>query len=164
VPNVFASTDPGDLFVLRNIGNTVPPYQLLGASEASVTAAIEFAVLELKVKDIIICGHSDCGAMHALLEQKPLHPGVAAWLSCAKPSYERFLKDRDTFAPDVTSVNRLSQIHVLQQVENLKSYPLVSERMQQGLLAIHGWWFDLATADVFWYSEDEQKFVLIEGV
>ncbi len=163
VPNVFASTDPGDLFVLRNIGNSIPPFQLLGASDASVTAAIEFALLELKVKDIIVCGHSDCGAMHAVLEQKQLHPGVAAWLSCAKPSYERFLKDCDAFAPDVTPVNRLSQIHVLQQLEHLKTYPIVAERLQQGLLAIHGWWFDLATADVFCYSQKEQKFVLIEG-
>jgi len=163
VPNVFASTDPGDLFVLRNIGNSIPPYQIFGASDASVTAAIEFALLELKVKDIIVCGHSDCGAMRAVLEQKKLHPGVAAWLSCAKSSYERFLEDCGDFAPDITPLNRLSQIYVMQQLEHLQTYPMVSEYLQQGVLALHGWWFDLATADVFQYSEKEQKFVLIEA-
>lgn len=160
VPNVFASTDPGDLFVVRNIGNSVPPYQAFGASDASVTAAIEFALLELKVKDIIICGHSDCGAMHAVLEQKDFPAGIAAWLDYAKSSYERFLKQRDGFVQGgMSPVNILSQVHVLQQLENLKTYPLVAEQVEQGFLSLHGWWFDLATADVFEYDAKKSIFV-----
>ncbi len=162
VPNVFASTDPGDLFVLRNIGNIVPPYQVLGSTETSVAAAVEYALLELKVNDIIVCGHSGCGAMKAILEQQQVHPSISSWVNIARHSYEQFLSENIGIGEHLSPVDQLSQINVLQQLEHLKSYPSVSEQLKQGVLTIHGWWFDLKTADVFQYSSTENRFILID--
>lgn len=149
VPNIFASSDPGDLFVLRNIGNLIPPYQ---ANSASVAATIEYSLLNLKVRDIIICGHSECGAMEALMAQK-----TDAWLQHGLSSYERFL--RNTEASTLSPCNLLSRINVLQQLENLKTYPVVLEHKP---LRIHGWWFDLVTADVYYYDELAKHFRLLD--
>ena len=158
VPNTFASTDPGDLFVLRNIGNLIPPY---GAADGtSVAAAIEFSTLVLHISYIVICGHSDCGAMRAFTENT-VHtqgPAIEKWLSYAEPSYEKLLKVHPLPADPH---NLLSHINVIQQLEHLKTYPEVKSRLESGELKIHGWWFDLATADVYEYDEKTQEFVII---
>ncbi len=159
VPNTFASTDPGDLFVLRNIGNIIPPY---GATDAlSVAAAIEFSTLFLNVSDIVICGHSDCGAMRAFTEDT-IHyqdSAIKKWLSYAKPSYEKLLQlhTKSDISPNV-----LSRINVIQQLEHLKTYPEINARLASHKLNLHGWWFDLATADVSQYDERSEKFEVIK--
>lgn len=161
VPNTFASTDPGDLFVLRNIGNLIPPY---GAKDAaSVAAAIEFSTLVLNVSYIVVCGHSDCGAMRAFTDKKnnPLahDSAIEKWLSYAKPSYEKLLQLHSLPAEPH---NVLSHINVVQQLEHLKTYPDIKSRIDSGKLSIHGWWFDLATADVSQYDEKTKVFALID--
>lgn len=165
VPNTFASSDPGDLFVLRNIGNLIPPYQNNYVEGTSVSAAIEFALSSLQVSDIVICGHSDCGAMQALLGKTSdieKQPYLKAWLEYAAPSYKRFQDTVYKKDNKITPVNVLSQINVLQQLDHLKSYPLVAERLQSNKLRVHGWWFDLATADVYYYNPAHDKFILID--
>lgn len=169
VPNVFASSDPGDLFVLRNIGNLIPSYHLKTQGDyqidSSVAATIEFSLLSLDIQDIVICGHSNCGAMQSLIENDCkitcLRPSLNTWLEYAAPSYERFKKctSKNT---KLTPCNLLSRINVLQQMDNLKTYPLVMERLQNNSLKIHGWWFDLATADVYHYDPKTEEFVLID--
>ena len=163
-PNVFASTDPGDLLVLRNIGNLVPPYSDKEnfTSETSVAATLEFSLYCLNVSDIIICGHSECGAMQALLEKNPRSdlPSYKRWLKNALPSYERFKKT--SLQSNLSPCNILSRINVLQQLEHLKTYPEVSQRLQAGKLRIHGWWFDLVTANVFYYDSAREDFILID--
>jgi carbonic anhydrase len=168
VPNVFASSDPGDLFVLRNIGNLVPPYgavQEPNSTDMSVGAAIEFALKVLKVKDIVICGHSECGAMETLLaDGKNLeHTFVAHWLTHAWPAYKSF--EQQTCHPhlsaNLSKHNQLSQVNVLEQIEHLKTYPLVREKLDAKEVKLHGWWFDLATADVHYYNPDLHKFTII---
>jgi len=169
VPNVFASSDPGDLFVLRNIGNLIPPChkEIQGDSllDASVNAAIEFSLLSLDVKDIVICGHSECGAMHALIKNDSndfrLLPSSKAWLEYAASSYKRF-KEYSVKDTNLTPCNLLSRINVLQQMDNLKTYPLVMERLKSNSLKIHGWWFDLTTADVYHWDPKNEEFVLID--
>lgn len=168
VPNVFASTDPGDLFVLRNIGNLVPPYggdREPNSSDISVGAAIEFSIRNLKVKDIVICGHSECGAMCALQEAHGKdEPFINQWLTYAAPalaSYEES-KYKVAFKPGLSNHNQLAQINVLEQLEHLKTYPLVAEKLREGKVKLHGWWFDLATADVNYYDLNRGKFVLID--
>jgi carbonic anhydrase len=162
-PNVFASTDPGDLFVVRNVGNLIPPSRGDGHSTAdeSEAAAIEFAVMNLNITDIIVCGHSECGAMHALVEgrEKVAHPNLRAWLRHGEPSLAR-LDPRTAY--DLSPVNQLSQLNVLQQLGNLKTYPVVRDRLADGRLKLHGWWFKLSTADVFAYDESAGIFVLID--
>jgi len=159
VPNTFASTDPGDLFVLRNIGNIIPPY---GATDAlSVAAAIEFSTLFLNVSDIVICGHSDCGAMRAFTDNtiENHNSAIKKWLSYAKPSYEKLLQLHKK--SDISS-NVLSHMNVIQQLENLKTYPEIKARLATRQLNLHGWWFDLATADVSQYDEKSEKFEIIK--
>lgn len=160
VPNVFASTDPGDLFVLRNIGNLAPPYQ---NTDNSVTAALEFSIFTLKVSDIIVCGHSECGAISALLDNQisPNHIKLKDWLQYAQPAYKKFQQGilaNSNLSPN----NRLSQINVMQQLEHLRTYPYVAERLLAGKLKIHGWWFELATANVFYYDIAQKDFILID--
>jgi len=166
VPNVFASSDPGDLFVLRNIGNLIPPYQPNSKAacqiDVSVAATIEFSLLSLNVQDIIICGHSECGAMRSLIEHNTCQlPALNAWWEYAASSYRRF-KNVSLQNTDLTPCNLLSRINVLQQLDNLKTYPLVMERLQSNKLKIHGWWFDLATADVYYYEQKTKAFFLID--
>lgn len=160
--NAFASTDPGDMFVIRNVGNMIPRSGVDGHSTAdeSEAAAIEFAIGNLKVKDIIVCGHSDCGAMHALLKgrEKVAAPNLRAWLRHGEPALKKLPQNSEGLSP----VNLLSQLNVLQQVEHLRSYPIVSERIASGELKLHGWWFELNTANVYTFDEAADTFVLID--
>jgi carbonic anhydrase len=166
VPNTFASSDPGDLFVVRNIGNLIPPCPHHAPegddTNASVAAAIEFSIRQLNVSDVVICGHSDCGAMRALLEPgltKEL-PAVTRWLRHGIPAHTRFLKEPPNH---LSPLNQLSQVNVIQQIEHMKTYPLVKERMAQQKIRLHGWWFDLATADVHYYNAESKRFVIIDN-
>jgi carbonic anhydrase len=165
VPNLFASTNPGDLFVLRNVGNLVPPYEAHNVDHGnqSVVAALEFALLKLNVPQIIVCGHSACGAMNALTVQEKLDvlPHLRAWLKAANITPETF-KDKIEFESSLSHTNQLSQINVLLQIEHLKTYPLVQERLREGMLSIHGWWFDIADAAVYAFEEEFKKFILID--
>ncbi len=165
-PNWFASTDPGDLFVVRNVGNLVPPAgvgpnpKLIGGS---VLAAAEFSVLRLNVEHIVVCGHSECGAMHALLAEKSPEdcPYLRTWLAYAEPSLVRY-KIEAALDPKLSAVNQLSQRNVLQQIEHLKSHAFIRDQVEKGKVQIHGWWFDIAKADVYAYSHQKNCFELIE--
>jgi carbonic anhydrase len=165
VPNLFASADPGDLFVIRNVGNLVPPAGSDGLSrhDGSEAAAIEFALAKLQVTDIIVCGHSECGAMQALLNGRdavePFH--LRSWLrhgDCALAE----LAGHPGPDPSLPRHNQLSQLNVLAQIENLKTYPMVREQVAAGRLRLHGWWFELRNADVHAYDEARGAFVLID--
>lgn len=160
--NVFASTEPGDMFVIRNVGNLIPCCGKDGHSLAdeSEAAAIEFALLNLTVTEIIVCGHSECGAMNAIINgrEKVQAPHLKAWLRHGEDA----LPLLDTHKGDLSPVNKLSQLNVLQQLEHLKTYPLVRERIEQGKLTLHAWWFELAGASVYAYDESQKKFIMID--
>ena len=165
VPNLFASTNPGDLFVLRNVGNLVPECGNHGVSsgEESEPAAIEFSVLSLNVANIIVCGHSECGAMRALVADrgKVSAPHLKSWLRHGDEALAR-LKSGISLDSSLSYHNQLSQVNVLLQMEHVKSYPIVQKRIEEGTLGVHGWWFDLAKADVYSYEEQQKKFTLID--
>ena len=165
VPNTFASTNPGDLFVIRNVGNLIPPCGEFGVSlsDESEAAAIEFSVLNLKIADIIVCGHSECGAMHALIEDRdklPL-PNLRSWLRHGESSLARFNKG-EIIDASLMPHNQLSQINVLEQMNHIKTYPSIRERFDAGTLGIHGWWFDIARADVYAFDPKLGRFILID--
>lgn len=163
VPNLFASTNPGDLFVLRNVGNLVPACVADRPEEprGSAAAALEFSVKNLGVKDVVICGHSECGAMRALLEGLPGgEPHLQDWLRHGEPTLKKFSQAPNDSA--LSPVNRLSQLNVLVQMEHVASYPFVKERLAAGELMIHGWWFDIARAEVLAYEPEERRFVVVE--
>ncbi|MBS0650615.1 MAG: carbonic anhydrase [Verrucomicrobia bacterium] len=162
VPNLFASTNPGDLFVLRNIGNLIPPLST-SCKDNSASAVIEFSVHTLNVSNIIICGHSECGAMKALAQGVDKHccPNLDSWL---KHGEESLMKVRQgvTINPALSEENQISQINVLQQMQHVASYPFILDRLEKKQLRIHGWWFDIGQADVYCYEESIHQFVLID--
>lgn len=162
VPNLFASTNPGDLFVLRNIGNLVPPVTA-SDHDNSASAVIEYSVFGLNVSDIIVCGHSECGAMKALADgihtQSCSH--FDTWLKYGEESLNK-VKKGFVVNPSLSEHNQISQVNVLQQMEHILSYPYIQERIKNKQLRLHGWWFDIAHADVYCYEKDLNQFVLID--
>jgi carbonic anhydrase len=164
VPNLFVSTDPGDLFVIRNVGNLISPCGVDGISlgDVSEAAAIEYSILYLGVTSIVVCGHSECAAMKELIagNTRDEMPMFKTWLHNGHPALERM--DAATWInPKLESHNRLSQVNVLQQLAHLMTYPMVKERVDAGQLSLHGWWFDIAHAEVHAYEEG-LGFVLID--
>lgn len=163
VPNTFASTDPGDLFVVRNPGNIVPSSDASAVPAAAGTAAaVEFAVSRLGVTDVVVCGHSDCGAMRAMAGggEKGRGP-LAAWLQAAGDSLLE-LERRPELAPGLPLHDRLAQAHALLQLEHLKTHAPVREALAAGRLRLHAWWFDLAGADVHSWEPELGRFALID--
>jgi len=162
VPNLFASTNPGDLFVLRNIGNLIPPYSAT-YEDTSASACIEFAIFTLKVQDIVVCGHSECGAIRALAEGMDLSdsPHLKTWLKYGEESLT-IVRNGFVINPALTEQNQISQVNVLQQMANISSYPFIHDRIQKKKLRVHGWWFDIAHADVYCYEPTVGEFVMID--
>ncbi|WP_318200197.1 carbonic anhydrase [Streptomyces sp. SCL15-4] len=139
VPELITGTEPGDLFVIRTAGNLVPAY----TPEADgITASIEYAVAALGVKDIVVCGHSACGAMTALAEGHDLGgaPAVATWLRHADASVARTAADG--------GVPALVRQNVLAQLANLATHPSVAKALAQGKVTLHGWVFDIPTGRI----------------
>jgi carbonic anhydrase len=156
-PNLITNTEPGDLFILRNAGNIIPPH---GAGNGGEAATIEFAIAALGVKDIIVCGHSSCGAMKGLLhpEQLGSMPSVKAFLSHAEATY-RIVQDNYMHLNEEDKLNVAIQENVLVQVEHLRTLPIVASRLVRGDLRIHAWTYKFQTGEVFSYSDDEGQFV-----
>jgi carbonic anhydrase len=161
--NVFASTEPGDLFVIRNVGNFIPRANEQGVPDrdSSVAAAIEFASIGLKVRDIVVCGHSECGAMLALAEGREVAPALKSWLSHAEEPLKQ-LRAGVRMNADLELHNHLSQMNVLHQLEHLKTYPIIRDRVRAGNLRLNAWWFDIAQAEVLAYEESAGRFVVID--
>lgn len=161
-PNVFASTNPGDMFVVRNVGNLVPVREEDIAFSAE-RAALEFSLKVLPVKDIIICGHSSCGAVLASMNQEQLKKfnHLGGWLNHIPRSMADLGME---FSVDkkLSEVDKLSQISVLKQIKNLVTYKTLNERIKDGSLKLHAWWFDLESADVLYFNETERRFIVID--
>ena len=148
--NVFASTNPGEMFVMRNVGNLVPPPQQDTHEGEAVAAALDYAVEVLKVKDIIVCGHSHCGAMIAVMKgrQKAPTPALKRWLRFAEPALARLGRPpRDE--------DELGRVNVLAQLEHLKQHRSVAKGVKSRRLGIHGLFFDLKELDVQYIDPNE---------
>jgi len=152
-PGRITQTKPGDLFIVRNVGNLVPVY---GDSDPSVSAAVEYSLEVLSVQDIIVCGHTHCGAMEALLSPEQLKklPSVATWLKRAGG-----LRRPD--GPD--ALNHLVEQNVLTQISHLRTYPSVSRLEQSGELRLHGWVYDIPTGAVRAWNPDHGQFLPLEA-
>jgi carbonic anhydrase len=156
-PNLITQTDPGDLFIHRNVGNIIPPY---GASQGGEGATIEYAIEVLGIRDIIICGHSRCGAMAAVVgpDLRNQYPSVANWLSHADAT-RRILRDKYHELADDRLLSVAVQENVLVQLENLRTHPAVAAGLARGRLKLHGWVYKIETGQVFAYQPDEGQFV-----
>jgi carbonic anhydrase len=165
VPDLLASTEPGDLFTLRNVGNLVPPATAEGISsgDLSEASAIEYAVLILKVANIVVCGHSECGAMKAVLASSTHQeaPNLAKWLHHAYGAAFR-LEQEGALNAELKPHDQLSQLNVLVQLEHLMSYPLVRERVAAGTLRLSAWWFEVALGTMYAYERTSRSFEVID--
>lgn len=156
-PNLLTHSRPGDLFILRNAGNIVPPH---GAANGGEAATIEFAVAALGVKDIIVCGHSHCGAMKGLLhpEQVASLPAVSSWLSHAETT-RRIVRDNYGHLDEDRLLTATVEENVLVQLENLRTLPAVGSRLVRGDLYLHGWVYKIETGEVFAFDLASGQFV-----
>lgn len=156
-PNLLTQSRPGELFILRNAGNIVPPH---GALRGGEEATIEFAVAGLGVKDIIICGHSHCGAMHGLLHPEAVQslPSVAHWLSHAETT-KRIVTENYRHLDGERRLTATIEENVLVQLENLRTHPAVAARVLRGDLHLHGWVYKIETGEVFAFDPAEGQFV-----
>jgi carbonic anhydrase len=157
---LITQSKPGDLFVVKNVGNLVPPAGVTGSTN-STAAAIEFAIQTLGVNDVVVCGHSQCGAMAALLNGLPepeATPHLRAWLEVAAPVRRLIERDyRHLTDPDARTTAAGGE-NVLFALENLHTYPAVATRLAAGTLRLHGWFFKIATAELFAYDPATEQF------
>ena len=163
VPELITQTSPGELFVCRNIGNIVPAYgEMLGG----VSAVVEYACVALEVTDIVVCGHSDCGAMKALLNpEDPVlrtMPTVASWLRNAEAARSVV----DVTHPGVTGTARLQALveqNVRTQIAHLATHPAVAARLATGRVALHGWVYGIEDGSISAVDAAGGKFMPLEA-
>jgi carbonic anhydrase len=160
VPSAITQTKPGELFQCRVVGNLVPAH---GNAQGGVTSAIEYAVMVLKVEHIIVCGHSDCGAMRAFSHPEKLVElkAVQAWIehagsaiSMAKEQYPEL--EGDDFLRALTKEN------VISQLQHLRTHPCVATRLRKGVLQLHGWYYDIGEGTVDQYDSVLDKFIPLD--
>jgi carbonic anhydrase len=163
VPNLITQTDPGDLFLIRNAGNIVPPYG--AATMGGEAATIEYAIDALGIKDVIVCGHSRCGAMKGLLEPESLRelPVVSTWLQNAEGTRRIMKRCYEHLEGDALLTATVEE-NVLVQLENLRTHPSVQAGLAKGQLSLHGWVYKLETGRVFAYDPEQGQFLPIEQV
>jgi carbonic anhydrase len=159
VPEFITQSEPGDLFVSRNPGNIVPPY---GQINGGVSAAIEYAVLALDVRNIIVCGHTDCGAMKGVLSPECLGsmPTVQSWLrhaEVARHVVEENYRPQDTAA----ALQALIEENVVAQLDHLRTHPAIAARLASGQLELHGWIYRIATGEITAFDRQSGRFAAI---
>jgi carbonic anhydrase len=157
---MITQTDPGELFICRNAGNIVPPHMMY---TGGMTASIEFAVAALKVPHIVICGHTECGAMKGALNPEGLDslPHVKEWLGYSRAAVE-VVKE---IAPDADAEERMRLLleqNVILQLQHLRTHPSVAARLARGDLQLHGWVYDIRTGGVNAYDEERKAFVPVD--
>ncbi len=156
-PNLLTQTEPGDVFILRNAGNIVPPYGAVFGGEA---ATIEYAVSVLKVQDIIVCGHSHCGAMAALVDPAGLPeslPAVSHWLRFAETTRRIVMERYGEFSQEERVKKAIAE-NVLCQIESLHTHPAVAAAVSAERLKLHGWVYRFETGDVLNYDPSKGQF------
>ncbi|HEU0119567.1 MAG TPA: carbonic anhydrase [Bryobacteraceae bacterium] len=162
VPDMLMQAGPGELFICRNAGNIVPAH---GDQNGGVSATIEYAVRVLKVKHIILCGHSDCGVMHGLLhpDRVAALPNVSNWLTYgarARAVVDAICEGQS----DAEKVMELARQNVLAQVDNLKTHPSVAAAIASGGLQLHAWVYQILEGEILAWVQDRNAFVPLDTV
>jgi carbonic anhydrase len=157
VPDLITQSQPGDLFICRTVGNQIPPH---GASaESGVASTVEYAVHALNVQDVIVCGHTDCGAMKAVLKPESLAalPATRAWLQNADAARSVTFENYTGVSEEVM-LHLLTEENVIAQLENLKTHPAVAARLARGDLRIHGWVYHIHSGEITAYNATAGRF------
>jgi len=157
VPDLILQTQPGDLFLCRNAGNVIP---CAGEPAGGVSATVEYAVEVLRVRNLIICGHSDCGVIRALMAPHALDglPSVQDWLQHVEPAW-KYVDEVERHAGELTRHTALTHANVLVQLDNLKTHGYIQRATAEGRLQIHGWYYDILSGSIERYDESARKFV-----
>lgn len=161
IPEIFTSSDPGEVFVCRNVGAIVPPYSPF---TGGVSAAIEYAVAVLGVANVVVCGHSDCGAMKATLNPESLSglPAVSDWLRHAHVA-KHVIDANYNGCSKEESLAALTEENVVAQLDHLMTHPSVAARVSAGSLRLHGWVYDIKTGGIKAYSTVHRQFVPLDA-
>jgi len=155
-PGLLTQSDPGELFIHRNVGNLIPHVDDPHVGEA---ATLQYAVEVLKVKDIIICGHTDCGAVKGLLNPDKIKTlsDVSAWLEQTQKT-QQLIKDKYSHLEGKTLLNAAIQENVLAQLEHVMSYPNIKKQIDSGDIKLHGWVYDIKDGNVLAYNPNTGQF------
>lgn len=159
-PNLLVQTEPGELFIIRNAGNIVPPHNNF---TGGTTASIEYAVAALGVKHIIICGHTGCGAMAGVMHPESVSDlqHVSQWLSYASAAHS-IVEEMIPNASAEEKLARLIEQNVLIQLQHIKTHPQVAAKFATNKVQLHGWVYDIGLGQVKAYDEALDKFVPVE--
>ncbi|MDK4739345.1 carbonic anhydrase [Rhizobium sp. CNPSo 3464] len=159
-PETIFDAGPGELFVIRNVANMVPPYEPDGHFH-STSAALEFAVQSLKVSDIVVMGHGRCGGIRAALDPnaEPLSPGdfIGRWMGLVKPAAEQ-IQSNDVMTP-AERQTALERISIRNSLDNLRSFPDIKALEEEGKLNLHGAWFDISTGELWVMDPTTRDFI-----
>ncbi len=162
MPAMITGSKPGDLFIIRNIGNFVAPYNP-DADYHATASAIEYATSILEVSDIIVCGHSHCGAIEALykeIEQTPENIHTIKWLDLGQEAKKvAMLAYKDESKEKM--LRYTEKISVVYQIDNLLTYPGIKRRVEEGTLFLHAWYYDMESGDIEYYDDDNYEFKLL---
>lgn len=155
-PNLITQSNPGDLFICRDAGNIVPPHSL---HTGGMTASIEYAVALLNVEHIVICGHTDCGAMKGALNPEAIKelPHVCEWLGHSKAALQ-IVRDNYGHLAEAERLQRMIEQNVIVQLQHIRTHPCVASRLEAKTIHLHGWVYDISTGTFKTYNEASQSF------
>jgi len=156
VPDLILQTQPGDLFICRNAGNVIPRS---GEPAGGVSATIEYAVQVLKVRNLIVCGHSDCGVIRALMAPQTLEglSSVREWLQHVEPAW-KYVDEVERNAGELTRHKALTHANILVQLDNLRTHAYIARAIAEERLQVHGWYYDIMSGQIEDYDERLGKF------
>lgn len=160
VPDLIISSKPGDMFIIRNAGNFVPPYKDDNDYHGT-TATIEFAISVLNVKHIIVCGHSNCGACRSLymdLDNNTSLVHMKKWLQLGMKAKEEVLRKFDFFEDEDRIYKATEKTSVIHQLENLLTFPEIRKRIKEGNLSIHGWYYKIEDGTIECYNSEKKRY------
>jgi carbonic anhydrase len=159
-PAILTSSEPGDLFVVRNVANLVPPCEV-DVGHHGISAALEFGVCSLGVEHIIVLGHSQCGGIRALMEDS-YGSGeggfISRWMDIAAPAREKIRKEMPEKSIEIQS-RACEQAAILLSLENLLTFPWIAQRVKKGTLFLHGWYFDLSQGELLGYDATTETLI-----
>lgn len=163
-PAILTGCDPGDLFIVRNIANLVPPFEC-DSGHHGVSAAIEFAVCALEVRQIIILGHSGCGGINALMHDHAPHSEadfVGHWMQIAEPAKQQVFAEMPHKTTD-EKVRACEMASIIISLDNLMTFPFIAERVEDGRLALAGWYFDIGSGVLYDFDQTSNEFISLVG-
>jgi carbonic anhydrase len=165
IPDLIVQSDPGDLFVIRNVGNFVPPYKPDEDYHATASG-IEYAVSVLKVQEIIICGHTHCGACMHLYEEvdDPSLIHTKKWLELGNSAKTSAILSLGKDSPKEDLLRLTEKLSVMKQIDNILTYPVVKKRFENGTLSIHGWYYDIETGNIDYYNADSYEILPLKDL